>query len=570
MPPPLPQTASRGWRFWAVFPPLCVATLLAAMEGTVTSTALPSIVGELHSGNNYVWILNGYLLTSTAFQPFYGQFAGVFGRRWPTMFAVAVFTLGSGISGGAKSTTMLIAGRVVQGIGGGGVSVMTQIIISDLVSVRERGKYMGIIFATFGIGTTIGPVLGGVIVQHDAWRWVFWLNLPIGGVTLLLQFFFLQVAYRKRFTLKEKLGQIDWVGNFILIGSVIAILIALSWADTRYPWSSPHVIAPLVIGFVGTVCFHVYEASKFCVQPTIPSRVFGNRTSATALVLTFGQSMLTFWRIYFLPVYFQAVRLVSPSRSGVLLLPTVTVGVPVAIVAGRLLTNYGRYKALHLGGFALMTLAAGLYIRFDASSSLAEVVVYQILAGLGTGCVLTTLLPAVQAGLSQADVAVATSTWGFIRSYGSIWGIAIPAAIFNNRFSHLLYRVENAQARAELGGGRGYSHIDGSYIRTLPAGDEQQVLDVYTASLKVVWEVALAFSIAFFLLVFLEKQIKLRTTINSDYGLKEKKKQQTDKEAGEKGLGKGKAGEDADLEAVKATKAHAAPPEQAVSGHGDS
>lgn len=185
--------------------------------------------------------------------------------------------------------------------------------------------------------------------------------------------------------------------------------------------------------------FPVFEASKFYSQATIPPRVFGNRASATALVPTFSQSVLTYWRIYFLPVYSQAVRLVSPERPGVL--PTVPVGVPVTVIAGNLLTRFGRYRPLHLLGFATMTLAAGLYARLDASSSLAEVVVFQMIAGPGTGCVLTTLLPAVQAGLAQANVATATSTWGFIRSYGGIWDIAIPAAIFNSRFATLLHRV---------------------------------------------------------------------------------------------------------------------------------
>ncbi|GME36231.1 uncharacterized protein K452DRAFT_238184 [Neofusicoccum parvum] len=187
--------------------------------------------------------------------------------------------------------------------------------------------------------------------------------------------------------------------------------------------------------------FPVFEAFKFYSQATIPPRVFGNRASATALVPTFSQSVLTYWRIYFLPVYSQAVRLVSPERLGELLLPTVPISVPVTVIAGNLLTRFGRYRPLHLFGFATMTLAAGLYARLDASSSLAEVVVFQMIAGPGTGCVLTTLLPAVQAGLAQANVATATSTWGFIRSYGGIWDIAIPAAIFNSRFATLLHRV---------------------------------------------------------------------------------------------------------------------------------
>jgi MFS family permease len=427
---------------------------------------------------------------------------------------------------------MLITGRVIQGVGGGSIGVMTQLIISDLVSVRERGKYMGIILAVFGLGTTLGPVIGGVIVSRSSWRWVFWLNLPIGGFTLVLQFFFLQVHYTKRSTFKEKMKKIDWIGNSTLIASLVSILIALSWADTRYAWSSLQIILPLALGAAGTVLFHVYEATKICEQPTIPPRAFGSRTSATALVLTFVQSMLTYWRVYFLPVYFQAVLLHSPESAGILLLPTVAVGIPVAIVAGFILTKTGRYKPLHIFGFAVITLAAGLYILFDASSSLGEVLVFQILAGLGTGCLLTTLLPAVQAGLTQADVAIATSTWGFIRSYGSIWGVAVPAAVLNSAFARSLNKITDPVLRAQLSRGSVYSHASSDFIRSLPDVSRRQVIQAYSSSLKVIWQVACGISAVSFLLVFLEKEIKLRTTVKSDYGMKQKSSAKKSKETG--------------------------------------
>jgi MFS family permease len=232
------QPASRGWRFWAVFPSLALGNLLVGLDLTIPTTALPVIATQLDSGDNYVWVINGYLLTLTGFLPLYGQLAQVFGRRWPTMIAVSVFLLGSGISGGATSTAMLIAGRLVQGIGGAGILALTQLVIGDLVSTRERGKYIGIIFAIFGVGSAIGPPVGGAIAQYDYWAWVFWINLPIGGVVLVLQFLFLQLEFDKKSALKRNLGQIDWVGNALVMASCVSILIALSWANTRYPWSS--------------------------------------------------------------------------------------------------------------------------------------------------------------------------------------------------------------------------------------------------------------------------------------------------------------------------------------------
>jgi len=383
---------------------------------------------------------------------------------------------------------------------------------------------MGLIFGTFGLGATLGPVIGGVIVQHVSWRWVFYINLPVGGLTLLLQILFLQVTYTKRLTFKASLQKIDWIGNGLLVASVVSVLIALSWADIRYTWSSWHIIVPLVLGFAGTAAFHAFETTKYAKIPTIPPRAFGNRTTATALALTFIQNMLTYWRIYFLPVYFQSVRLVTAQKSGLLLLPTVGTGVPVAIVAGLVLTKFGRYKPLHLFGFAVMTVAAGLYILFDSSSSLATVIIFQIIAGVGTGCTITTMLPAVQAPLPQSDVAIATSTWGFIRSYASVWGVSVPAAIFNSVFARNVGMITDPAARAYLSTGGGYSHISPEFIKSLPEDTRRQAVEVYTKSLKVVWEVALALSVLGFLLVFLEKEVKLRTTVKSDYQLKQKTK----------------------------------------------
>ncbi|KAF1730570.1 Efflux pump roqT [Beauveria bassiana] len=516
----------RTWRFWAIFPPLCLATLFFSLESTVTSTSLPEITSALHAGNNYVWFLNAYLLTSsrTVFIPFYGQFATVFGRRRPTMLAVAIFTLGSGISGGANSSGMLISGRLVQGLGAAGIGSMTNIIIGDLVSVRERGKYLGIIFAVFGIGIAIGPTIGGVIAESGHWRWVFWLNLPLGGVTLILQFFFLQVTYKKMFTFKQKLKQIDWFGNFLLICSMVAILIALSWADTRYEWQSWHILVPLLIGFAGMVAFHYFEATKWCIVPTIPGRMFTNRTVAVCLINTFLSSMLTFWRIYFLPLYLQGVLLASPRRSGVLLLPSVLTAAPAAVISGFALTKWGRYKPIHLIGNGLVTLAAGLYINLGVEQSLTKIVIYQIIAGFGSGVLLTTILPAVQGAMPQQDIAPASATWAYLRAFGSIWGISIPSAIFNTRFDHYAKDITDHAVRTALAGGSAYSHVSNKYLYSLPEGTRQQVINAYMASIRNVWEVCLAFSMLAFLLTWLEKEIPMRTTVQSNHTLKEGKK----------------------------------------------
>ncbi|KAK3365580.1 major facilitator superfamily protein [Lasiosphaeria ovina] len=529
--PEVDQPAAKGWKFWMVFPPLCVATLLMALESTVTSTALPEIAAALNSGDNYVWFLNGYLLTATIFLPLYGQFADVFGRRWPTIFGVAVFTLGSGISGGAQSTGAMIAGRLVQGLGAAGITSMTQIIVGDLVPARERPKHMGVVFAVFGVGTALGPPVGGVIVAHD-WRWVFWLNLPVGAVTLVMQFLFLKVAYVKRATLRERVRSIDWLGNVLLGASVVAVLIALSWADVRYPWSSWRVIVPLVVGFAGFLGFHLYEMSPWCAPvPAIAPYMWASRASAVGLVLSFLQSMLIYWRTYFLPLYFQAVLLASPARSGVLLLPTILMGIPAAIIGGGWLSRSGRYKPIHFFGFASTALATGLYIDLGKDSSLAKVVLYQIVCGLG-GVLLSAMVPAIQAAHPQSRVAAATSTWNFYRSFGAIWGIAIPATVFNSRMAaEVQARVSDAKVRALIGSGDAYARVSSAFISSLPEPVQSQVVDAYRETLRLVWIVCLAFSVLALLLVFAEPEIPLKETLVSDYQLEGARKSQDDKEA---------------------------------------
>lgn len=453
------------------------------------------------------------------------------GRRWPTIGSIAIFVLGSSISGGALSTSAIIAGRLIQGIGAAGITALTQVIVGDLVSIRDRVSYIGLVYAVAGVGSALGPPVGGAIVEYGSWRWIFWLSVPIGIVSLVLHFFFLHLVPVKpdgpSYTLKEKiLGGIDWAGNLILVGSVASILLALSWADTRYGWSAWQIILPLVFGFLGMAAFFVYEGSALCTRlcprgsPTMPPRMFANRTSCVALVSTLLAAMLTMWRIYFIPVYLQSVLLKSPARSGVLLLPTMLVGMPVAIISGQALSRFGRYKPIHVFGFAVATLASGLYINFDRDSTLAEVVLYQIVAAIGGGCLLTTMLTAVQASHPPADMVAATSTWTFMQAFGGVWGLTIPAVIFNSQFDSRISNITSDAVREALGGGDAYSHVSASYITSLSPGLRTEVIGAYLGALKVVWVACLGFNALGAALVLFEREITLSEIIESDYGIK--------------------------------------------------
>ncbi|MCJ1384436.1 hypothetical protein MMC17_007552 [Xylographa soralifera] len=506
-----PPAANKSLRFFAIIMAISFAGLLTALEATITSTALPTIISELGGAN------------LTAFQPLYGQLANLFGRRYPVIIATAAFVLGSGICGGASNINMLIAGRAIQGIGAGGINVLIEIIICDLLPLRERGNYLALIFGLIAIGTAAGPIFGGLIVEYTSWRWVFYLNLPIGGAALVLLVVFLQVDYRTHRTFGSRVTKIDWAGNIIFVLSMVSILIALSWAGTEYPWSSFHIIVPLVLGLLGCVAFFFYEGSKYCVAPVMPIHLFRHRTSTVSFILTFLHSVVTIWAIYFLPVYFQGVLASSTGRSGVQLLPTILVLIPFAAAAGGLVAKFGRYRPIHHAGFAIMVVGFGLFSLLNANSSTAEWVIFQAIEAAGAGLVIPTLLPAVQAELTDADTALATSTWAFVRSFGMIWGATIPAAIFNNRVDQLSGRISDTNVKAALENGQAYGHATKAFLDSLTdATVRSQVTGVFADALGYMWYVAIALAGLGFLIVIIEKEVPLRKELDTEFGMSQK------------------------------------------------
>lgn len=447
---------------------------------------------------------------SAVVQPFFGQLADVFGRRWPVIFSVAMFALGSGIAGGSTSADMLIAGRTLQGIGLGGVNMLIDIIVCDLVPQRKRGAILGVIFAVFATGSSLGPFIGGALVDHSSWRWVFYLGLPVSGVALLLLLLFLQVNYNKESTVAEKLKRLDYIGNAILVLSMVSILIALTYGGTLRSWASWHTILPLVLGLLGYVGFHVWEATGWQSEPVMPARLFKNRTSFVAFILVFLHGMLLYWITYFLPVYFHSVLLSSPTRSGVQFLPTIIVVIPFAIIAGGLITTTGRYKPLCIAGFALQSLGLGLFTTLNISSTTAEWTVFQIIAAAGVGLVTTSILPAVQVELPESDVAASTATWSFLRSLGNIWGVSIPAAIFNNRFEHPSAQISDGDVRNMLQRGVAYEKASSTFINSFDEPLRSQILMTYQGALQRVWQISILFALLGFVAAWGLREVKLK------------------------------------------------------------
>ncbi|KAH7307925.1 multidrug resistance protein Fnx1 [Rhexocercosporidium sp. MPI-PUGE-AT-0058] len=505
---------------------LAITSLLSSLDAAVLSTALPTIVKDLNSSDVYVWTINAYFLTMTCFQPLYGQTSNIFGRRWLMIGSVVFFGIGSAICGSAKTTTALIAGRAIQGVGGGGINVMVDIIVSDIIPLRERPKYMGMIFVVFALGTSLGPFIGGALTQHVSWSWIFYINLPIVGASLILLVLFLHVDYKPD-KLSVQLKRVDWLGNGILILSVMSILLALTWGGTTHPWSSWRTILPLVLGFLGMVAFFVYEASSYVKEATMPLHLFSNRTSASVYAITFLHSIITYWVVYYLPVYFQAVLEASPTASGVDLLPTAVASIPFAIISGIAITKMSKYRPSHFVSLTLIAIGLGLFTRLDQHSSVAYWVVIQILVAAGLGVMVTATLPAIQAPLEEKDVATSTATWAFLRSFGAIWGAAIPTSVFNTRINNLLPKISSEPIRELLKNGGAYSLASKDFILSLNETPEikEQVVQTYIDALKLVWQVSIAFGVLGFVIAFFVKEVPMREVLDTEFGITEKKKE---------------------------------------------
>lgn len=522
----LPHIPKKGWRFAIIIIALGVTEFLVALDTAIISTALPTIAADLNSQELYVWTVNSYLLASTAVLPLFGQLANIFGRKSTTIASVLLFMLGSGIAAGATSSAMLIGGRSVQGIGGGGIQALAEIILCDIVSLRERGTYGGMLGAVWAIGSVVGPIIGGAFADFD-WRWIFWINLPLCGLSLALILPFMNLRYRPQGSFMSRLARVDFIGNALLVLAVTSILLALAWAGSKYSWSSWHILVPLLLGFVGLLAFPVYECAPWVVDQTTPVRLFSNRTSATAYALSFLDSMLLYYVVYFLPVYFQAVLGASPRRSGIMVLPLATITAPAGVVAGILVTVTGKYRTANFLGFALMAVGCGLLTLLDAESTTGDWVGFQLVFGAGCGVAYTTTLPAILASLPESDVATATAMWGFARSFGAVWGIAVPSAIFNSRMTSLSEELLTGSLatsiRPLLLNGGAYERGTSSFIDMLrarfPRSIVQLVTRAYVESLQTVWYVSIAFPLLGFLASFLVRSLVLREELNTEYGM---------------------------------------------------
>ncbi|CAG8958653.1 hypothetical protein HYFRA_00011494 [Hymenoscyphus fraxineus] len=524
-PAPTPPTP-RGVRFWGIFACLCVLSFISALDVAVITTALPSVVAEIGGATLYIWIANVFVVTSCVLQPLFGQLADVTGRRLPLLGSVVLFMIGSGISGGSLNPGMLIVGRAIQGAGAGGINVLIDIVCCDLVPMRERGKYLGLMFSGAGVAAALGPPVGGGLAQSN-WRWIFYMNLPICGAVLLALVVFMrtQTGGESNPKLLSNFSRLDYLGNLIFIPSMISLLWGVVMGGGELPWSSWRIILPLVLGFLGWIAFH-FQQTFFAKYPSVPTRLFANRTSAIAFILTFTSAIILQSVTYFLPIYFQAIKGTTILQSGTYLLPFALPSLVFAVAGGTLLSKFGAYRPLHAMAFAIMALALGLFTMLDEASPKAVWVVFELVASAGIGLIMPVLLPAIMAGLPEGDVASSSATYSFVRSFGFIWGVTLSGIIFNKVFDNSLSDISDNSIYPLLENGAAYAFA--SQIHKLHRDSEfspqtlYQIVQTFTKSLHAIWYFCIGIALLSFLLVGAEKGLKLREELDTEYGLKER------------------------------------------------
>ncbi len=496
-----------------VFAGLMMALLLAALDQTIVATALPRIVGELHGLQHMSWVVTAYLLASTIGLPVYGKLGDLLGRKSVFQFAIAVFLVGSALSGWAHSMDELIAYRAIQGIGGGGLMIGVQAIIGDVVSPRARGRYMGLISAVFGLSSVAGPLLGGWFTDGPGWRWCFYVNLPLGLAALVVTSLVLKP--RRRRAEGERRPRLDVLGSLLLAVTGTCLVLATSWGGSQYAWSSP-----VILGLIGGAVLSLLlfpPAERRAAEPVIPLRLFRDGVFNVSGAIGVVVGVALFGAASYLPSFLQMVDGASATVSGLKMLPMMGGIVLASVASGQLISRTGRYKLYPIVGGALSTVGmAGLGLLHTDSSYLVQSAGMAVL-GLGVGLALPVMVLAVQNSVDPRDLGAATSANNYLRQIGGSVGAAVFGTLFNSRLTHQLQ-----QRLPHVGGGGGAApptdSITPELVRSLPAPLRLAYVDSYAAAMPRVFLYLAPVLALGFLLAFLLKEKPLVTHAASQAG----------------------------------------------------
>ena len=379
-----PPAFQPGVKFYLAFSALAALSLVIALDGTSISVALPVIADELNgTALEAFWSGTSFLLACTVFQPVYAAFSNIFGRKALTLSAVGVFLTGTIVCAVSHDMMLMLVGRTIQGAGGSGIIALNNVLITDLVPLRQRGNWVGILGAVWALGSVSGPIVGGAFADPKLWRWIFWLNVPFIGVSIIMVFFFIRLMTPSS-PLVQKLKQVDWIGAVMFVGSMVAILIPLSWGGVQYDWGNWRVTVPLGSGVLGLVLTGWYE----CYIPTHPVlhfAVFSNRTTNIAYATTAFHGLILWTLLYYQPLYFEGVKGFSPILSGVALFPATFTVAPMAVITGVAISKMGKFRWAVWAGWGLTTLGMGFLCAIDNDTQLPQVVLTDLIVGVGLG-----------------------------------------------------------------------------------------------------------------------------------------------------------------------------------------
>jgi EmrB/QacA subfamily drug resistance transporter len=489
--------AAQTQRVRLIFGALLLVLLLASLDQTIVSTALPTIVGDLGGISKLSWVVTAYLLASTVVGPVYGKLGDLYGRKLVLQSAIVIFLVGSALCGISQNMTELIVFRAIQGLGGGGLIVVTIAVVGDIIPPRDRGRYQGFFGAVFGVSTVIGPLLGGFFVDNLSWRWIFYVNLPIGLFALAV------IATVFRAPTDHSKHTIDYLGAALLAGGLSGIVLYTSLGGTTYAWGSTPMVALVVTGVVLLVAF--VFAERRAAEPILPLEIFANRVFRVTSAVGFIVGFALFGSVTYLPLYLQDVKGHSPTISGLLLTPMVGGLLVTSIGSGQLISRFGRYKPFPVAGTALMAFGLWLLSRLEVDTSTVVAGAYMLVLGLGLGLVLQVLVLAAQNAVEYKYLGVVSSGSTLFRQIGGSIGVAVFGAIFANQLA------TNLEGKLPPG-----AHVptaaDPAVVKRLPPAIHLGYITAITDALQPVFLTAAGVAVLGFLISWLLPEVTLRTT----------------------------------------------------------
>ena len=481
-----------------VLPGLLLAILLAMLDNLIVSTALPRIVGDLGGVAHLSWVVTAYILASTITTPFYGKLGDMYGRKKFFVAGIIIFLIGSALSGLSQTMAELIAFRALQGLGAGGLMVGAMATLGDIVAPRERGKYMSYMMVVMMLATIGGPLLGGFITTNFSWRWIFYINIPVGGAALVYLMATLHVPTKK---VSHK---IDYLGGSLLAVAATSLILLATWGGTEYRWGSGQIIGLGLLTVAATAGFLLTETRA--AEPMLPLHVFRNKNFSVTMALTFLTGLAMFGALTFLPLYQQTVQGASPTLSGLMLTPMMLGVTVTSIVAGQVTTRTGRYKIFPILGGAIMGLGMYLLTGLGVDTTKTTSALYYVVLGLGMGFLMQMVSLIAQNSVQQKDMGVASSARMFFQQIGGSLGVAAFGAVFARRLTESLAAAAGTGVHISASGGQ----LDPATVDKLPTVVKHDVFVAIAHAVQGVFIWALPAAVLIFLLALLIKEVPLR------------------------------------------------------------